>query len=101
MLKFPPVAKLNFELAFRIKEIPYSAIKQNSKSIRYYEFIHSLKNDACNQALLRVFPMIDMQKIFKIVNETELLTDLQKTFYKTMLVKRYEMILKSAYEKIN
>ena len=89
------------ELEFRIKEIPYSAIKQNSKNIRYYEFIHSLKNDDCNQALLRVFPMIDMQIIFRIVNETELLTDLQKDFYKTMLVKRYEVILKSTYEKIN
>ena len=88
------------EMEFRIREIPYSAIKIDGKNIRYQSFITSLQNDGCNAALLRMFPKISMSAIYEIINSTDYISDLQKQFYATMLKERYERILKTAYEKL-
>jgi hypothetical protein len=88
------------EMEFRIREIPYSAIKIDGKNIRYQSFITSLQNDGCNAALLRMFPKISMSAICEIINSTDYISDLQKQFYATMLKERYERILKTAYEKL-
>ena len=61
--------------------------------IKYFEFISSLQNEDCNKALKRIVPRIDLEKINLIINETPFLTDLQKTFYITMIRKRKELIL--------
>ena len=60
-----------------------------------------MENSDCNNALLRIFPKISLKKMESIVNDTEFLTDLQKQFYNTMLVERYNRILKPAYQKLN
>ena len=88
------------EMEFRIREIPYSAIKIDGKNIRYQSFISSLLNEGCNAALQRIFPKISMPAIYEIINSTDFISDLQKQFYATMLKERYERILKAAYEKL-
>ena len=41
-----------------------------------------------------------MNKIYKIVDETPFISDLQKEFYKTMLRERKEQILDFSYQKL-
>jgi len=81
------------EMDFRVFEIPLSGIRQDGEKIRYFDFISSLKNKDCNAALKRIMPKIDMNKINALIDETPSITELQKTFYKTMLAERKEKIL--------
>ena len=81
------------EQDFRIFEIPLSAIMENGKKIKYFDFISSLKNTDCNRALQRIVPKIDMNRICSMVKETPFISDLQKRFYITMLTGRKERIL--------
>lgn len=88
------------ELNLRIYEIPLSGIKVNGKKINYHDFIFSLENAECNSALKRIMPRIDMQKISRMIDETPFITDLQKDFYKTVLMQRKEKILDASFEKL-
>lgn len=83
----------------RIFEIPMSGIKVDGQKIQYFKFISSLKNKDCTEALKRILPKIDMEKIDTIVDETPFISDLQKMFYKTMLRERKEKILDFSYQK--
>ena len=88
------------ERDFRIYEIPLSAIYENGKKIRYYDYISSLKNKKCNLALKRITPRLDMQKINKLIDDTPCISDLQKSFYKTMLKERKEKILDKSLKRL-
>ena len=88
------------EMEFRIKEIPYSAIKIGNKNIRYQTFIASMQNEECNAALQRIMPKINMDSISRIVFETPFISDLQKQFYSAMLQERYNQILLPAYKNV-
>lgn len=46
-----------------IYEIPTSAIMINGKKLKYFDFLSSLQNDGCNQALKRIIPRINMAHI--------------------------------------
>lgn len=81
------------ERDLRIFQIPLSGIKINGTKINYFDFISSLQNDGCNAALENIVPKVDMQKINALIDETPFISDLQKTFYKTMLTERKEKIL--------
>ncbi len=81
------------ERNFRIYEIPTAAIMAGGKKIKYFDFISSLQNEDCNQALKRIVPRIDMERIEDVVNNTPFLSDLQKQFYVTMLRERKKCIL--------
>ena len=88
------------ELEIRIFERPLSGIKINGQKIQYFKFISSLENTDCNKALKRILPRIDMNKIYKIVDETPFISDLHREFYKTLLRERKERILDFSYQKL-
>lgn len=88
------------ELEYRVYEIPNSAIAENGKRIKYFEFISSLRNEGCNQALRRIAPRISMEKINDIIDATPLLSDLQREFYKTILQERKSRILDFSLSKL-
>ncbi|MCD8152830.1 MAG: CtkA family protein, partial [Clostridiales bacterium] len=81
------------ELDFRVFEIPTSAITVNNRKIRYFDFISSLQQEACNLALKRIVPKIDMARIKDLIEGTPFLSDLQRKFYFTMLTERKSRIL--------
>lgn len=81
------------EQDLRIFEIPLSGIKINNNKINYFNFISSLEYSDCNEALRRIAPKIDINKICRIVDETPYISDLQKQFYKLMLTMRKERII--------
>lgn len=88
------------EREVRIFERPLSGIKIDGQKIQYFKFISSLNNKDCNKALKRIIPRINMDNIYKIVEDTPFISDLQKEFYKTMLRERKERILDFSYQKL-
>lgn len=88
------------ELNNRIYNKPTSTITENDKRINYYEFISSLKNEDCNEALKRMINKIDMEKIQKEIDNMPIISDTRKRFYKELLNGRFEIILKRTYNKL-
>lgn len=88
------------EQDLRVFSIPLSGIKIDNSKINYFDFISSLQNKDCNKALKRILPRINMAEINNIIDKTPYITDLQKTFYKTMLAQRKEKILDFSYDKL-
>ena len=88
------------EMEVRVYIFPTSALKYNDKKINYFTFISSLNNEECNRALLKMYPKIDMEKIYRIIDETPYISEIRKRFYKKILKMRYEMILKVCYEEL-
>lgn len=89
------------ELNARIYRFPTSAVKLDGQKINYYDFLMSGEYDDCNEAIVRIVPRIDMEKIEQLINETPYITDLQKDFYKAYINARYEKILLPAYEQVS
>lgn len=85
----------------RIYNIPLSAIMQEGKKIKYFDYISSMQNEDCNRALKRIVPRIDMGKIKEIIDYTPFISDLQKDFYLTMLIERKKRILDFSIEKLD
>lgn len=88
------------EMEARVFVFPTSALKIKDKKINYFNFINSLENEECNQALLRIFPKIDRNNIYKIVDDTPYISNIRKKFYKKIIELRYEKILKYSYHKV-
>ena len=84
----------------RIYKFPTSQVKLNGKKSSYFEVINSLQFKECNDALKDVMLRLDMKKIQQLIDETPLISDVQKLFYKHMLNARYEKILKASYDKL-
>ena len=89
------------ELHTRVYNRPQSAITINNKRINYFDFISSLENQYCNDALRRIVPKINLDIINKIIDETPIIDDFQKQFYKLMLKERKNIILDKSLEKLN
>lgn len=82
----------------RIYQYPLSGIKLNRQKINYFDFLSSLKNADCNAALKRIAPKVDLGKINEMVDQTPYLSDLQRKFFKTMLMERKTKILDYSYD---
>lgn len=75
----------------------YSCIKENGKKINYMAFI---KNDACSEAIYRVFKKINIEEINKFIDKIPYMSDVRKQFYKNIIKLRYD-IIKEVYDKLN
>ena len=71
-----------------------------NNKLNYFDYISSFQNKDCTAALLRIAPKINMSKIFSIIESIESLSDLQKQFYKTILLYRKERILDFSIQKL-
>lgn len=78
-----------------------SAIRDNGAKIKYFEFITSLKHEDCNNALIRMYDKINMKKIFNLIDEIDIISDVRKKFYKKVMEGKYKEILTAAYKKLN
>lgn len=95
------ILKSETEINNRVYNRPTSTITENDKRINYYDFIYSLKYKDCNDALKRMIKCIDMEKIEKEINDMPIISDVRKKFYKVLLNRRYDIILKKSYDKLN
>ena len=89
------------EMNARIFQFPTSAIRQNGRKINYYNFIMGAENNDCNNALIRIFPRINLSVIIHFIDQTEGISELQKEFYKTYIQSRYRVILLPAFNLIS
>lgn len=88
------------EIEKRVYQFPTSHVKLDGKKSSYHDVINSLQFEECNEAILRIVPRIDFSKIEKCIVDIDGIDDLRKTFYMTMYRKRYEMILRHAWEEL-
>lgn len=86
------------ELDARIYTFPTSSIKENDVKLNYYHYLSSLKNKDCNEALIRIFPLIDLTKINEIIDTTPFISTIRKDFYKKIIEQRYYKILKYSFD---
>lgn len=88
------------ELNLRVYERPLSALMVDNKKINYYDFMISSDDQDYKDAVKRIVPRIDMDKINSVVENTPGLDSLSKNFYKTILKARKELILDKALEHV-
>ncbi len=91
----------NEETDKRVYQFPTSQVKLNNKKSSYYEVINSLQFTECNAALRYVMAQMDLKKAEELIEETPLISDVQRRFYKHMIFARYNSILKASFEKLN
>ena len=84
----------------RIYKFPTSQIKLDGKKSSYFEVINSLQFEECNDALIFVIMQLDMSDVIKLIDETPLISEVQREFYKYMITARYNKILLASYEKL-
>jgi hypothetical protein len=63
----------------------------------YFEVISSRAFPECNEALLRIFPRIDLGAIDRIIDGIDAVSETHKSFYKHMIRARYNLILRDTY----
>ena len=76
----------------------HSCIKENGEKINYMPYIKSLKNEDCNNALLRNFTKINLEKINEFINNISCISISRKEFYKKIISIRYKILEKSYKE---
>ena len=84
----------------RVFKFPTSQVKLNGKKSSYFEVINSLQFEECNDALRYVISQLDMAKVEKLIDETPLISEVQRVFYRHMLTARYNKILRASFEKL-
>ena len=89
------------EMDARVYDMPTSAILVDGKRANYFKLITSLKYNGCNEAIKRIVPKINLDKINFLIDESEQISELQKEFLKKILKFRKEKILDYAFKKIS
>lgn len=89
------------EMYARVYDMPTSAILVDGKRANYFKLITSLKYNGCNEAIKRIVPKINLDKINFLIDESEQISELQKEFLKKILKLRKEKILDYAFKKIS
>ena len=99
-MKLQKILDSKEEMSKRVYTFPTSQILLQGKKSSYYELIDSLQYKECNDALIRMKPKIDLEKMEKIIDGVEEISMVRKTFYKSMLHLRYEVMIKEPYRKL-
>ena len=69
----------------------------DGKKSSYYEVINSLSFPECNKALCDIMKQLNISAVMDLLDETPLISEVQRTFYKHILKARYDRILLSSY----
>ena len=88
------------EIEQRIYMFPTSQVKYQGKKSSYYDIISSLAFEECNNALDRITERVNLNKINKLIDSIENISDLRREFYKTILKERFQIILLESYNKL-
>ena len=94
----PAILQSTDEIILHVDKYPNAALlDSNDTRVNYKQFISSFTNKDCTEALLRIFPRIDMKIVKAVIDDSSSISDVRKRFYSTMLQARYTRILADAY----
>lgn len=60
-----------------------------------------MENEDCNKAILRIVPNINIESINIFIDKILYVSELQKEFYKTYIMERYNKFLLPTYITLN
>ena len=89
-----------YEMFKRSMVFPSPALVITDKKVGkvgYYDMLSSNYDSNCTRAIIDIAPNINLDKINKIIDETPMITDIRKRFYKTILQLRKEIIIDRAF----
>lgn len=108
---YPGLAETSFlqilsdpaEINKRIYDFPKAALLKDddikhTEKFSYQEMLNKSDDYNCICAIARMVPRVDMEKIEQIIDETPLISDNRKNFYKVMIGERKEKLLDHALE---
>ncbi len=84
----------------RVFKFPTSQIKLDHRKSSYYDVISSMRFEECNNALIRVNPRYDPDKIHDIVYGIDCISEIHKDFYMHMIESRFDMILDYTFRRL-
>ena len=89
------------ELLEKVYEYPRSIIKNTEGLNDYYSVIYSKKYQRCNSAVIFMVPIIKnkMREIMQVIDDVDC-SDIKKSFMKTIIKKRFELILLKTYGEL-
>ncbi len=97
--------KIRFENSAYISRS--SAFYEDDKNINPLKYIENANNAELNNAILRIVPHVNLEKIKDIIYEVpnnheniKIMSDVQKNFYYKLIEYRYNNILVPAYKKL-
>lgn len=88
------------QIDIRIYKFPTSQIQLDGNKSSYFEVISSLKYMEINKALKKIFPLIHLNEIFRLIDDVDTISDIHRLYYKTMIKNRYEKIIEYSYNKL-
>lgn len=108
---YPGLAETSFktilenqgEIYKRVFDFPKAALNKTdnvrkTEKYGYYELMSSNIDKNCIDALKRIAPLIDLEKINEVIDNTPIISDVRKNFYKEMVRYRKELILDRSLE---
>ena len=98
--KIQKILENEYEINRRIYEFPTSQVQYNGQKSSYYAIISSLAFEECNHALVRIVQRVDLDKINKLIDTVENISEIREEFYKTIIKQRYEKILLEPYNRL-
>lgn len=88
------------QINMRVYKFPTSQIELDGDKSSYFEIISSLRFSEINKALEKIYPLINLNDIFSLIDDIEIISNIHKLFYKTMIKNRYEKIIKYSFDKL-
>ena len=93
------VMKNEAEVERRLFGFPNACLAIHGSKVGYFDYLNSMENQDCTDALLRIYPCINMEIVQNVIENTPGISELRKMFYITMLQNRMDKILTPVYEK--
>ena len=90
-----------FEMLRRCLVFPSPALYVKDEKVGkvgYYDMMSSNYDENCTKAVKRIVPQIKLNDVYNIIDNTPLISDTRKTFYKKIITLRKETVLDRAYD---
>lgn len=94
------VIENKIEIAQRCLLFPSATLhitEEKTGKVGYYDMLASNYDSNCTKSLLKIFPKINLNTINEIIDNTPLISDERRAFYKNIINARYHIILEKAY----
>lgn len=78
----------------------YAVLNDDGKPIVLNHYINSLENKKLNNKLLEIYPRINLNEIYELIESVECISEVRKNYYKEMLLLSYDRVLGTAFKKL-